>query len=643
MRTDHQALRWLFSLKEPKARIARWIEILSAYHFVIEYQAGKKRGNADALSRCPQPLQCECSVEAPDLQCGPCAKCLKRSCDMQSSFAYPAPADIVRRVQSMQPLKDDEDPAPPRMSGSDVRPSSSWIMRAAAVLFALMIWFGSFVSVGAEPTILLWCPVERLSSDIGVCRLSRGSKNRPNPQADSWAPPYNSGKLRELQLKDKDIGVVLRWKEEGKRPDGSEVCKTSPASRHYWIYWDSLVVRDGVLYRRFDRQDGSGRHLQLIVLEKIRQEVLMQMHDSLLAGHLGKKTCERILQLFYWFGGREDSDNWVMSCDRCAAVKTPPRAYKSPLGTMPVGAPLDRLVTDLLGPLPLTPRGNLYILVVTDYLTKWVEIFPVPDQTAVTSAEKILNEVIARYGCPLDLHSDQGRNYESAIFAELCRLLEILKTRTSPGNPCCNGQIERFNRTLVRMIKAYLKGQQRDWDRNLGCLAAAYWSSWHESTRFTPILLMLGREVRLPAEVLFGSGTTHVGQDVASYGQYVELLKKRMQHAHELARAHLKVNAEHHKRDYDAKLNFVVYRLGELVWPLSDRTQLAIAPKLRCPYEGPYLVLKRVNDLDYVIQLDAKGTRRLVHSNRLKPYQGQITLKWANKALKHFQKPAPRQ
>ena len=60
---------------------------------------------------------------------------------------------------------------------------------------------------------------------------------------------------------------------------------------------------------------------------------------------------------------------------------------------MPVGAPLDRLATDILGPLPLTPRGNRYILLVTYHFTKWVEVFPVPDQTAETCANKILNEV----------------------------------------------------------------------------------------------------------------------------------------------------------------------------------------------------------------------------------------------------------
>ncbi len=83
----------------------------------------------------------------------------------------------------------------------------------------------------------------------------------------------------------------------------------------------------------------------------------------------------------------------------------------------------------------MTPRKNKYILVVTDHFTKWVEIFAVPDQSAETTARVILNEVIARYGAPLSIHSDKGANYESKIFAELCQLLEIRKTRTTTRNP----------------------------------------------------------------------------------------------------------------------------------------------------------------------------------------------------------------
>ena len=183
------------------------------------------------------------------------------------------------------------------------------------------------------------------------------------------------------------------------------------------------------------------------------------MHNSLLSGHLGKKkTKEKLIQRFYWFEVREDVHVWIAKGETCGANKPPAKSSRAPLGSMPTGGPWDRLATDLLGPLPVTPRGNKYILTVTDYFTKWVEVFPVPDQTATTCANVILNEVICRYGCPLALHSDQGRNYESEIFQQLCKLLEVRKTRTSARNPKANGQTERFNRTLLSMIKSYIRG-----------------------------------------------------------------------------------------------------------------------------------------------------------------------------------------
>lgn len=107
--------------------------------------------------------------------------------------------------------------------------------------------------------------------------------------------------------------------------------------------------------------------------------------------------------------------------------KHPVRPHKAPLGDMRVGASLDKVATDVLRPLPRTTRENKYILAVTGYFTKWVEILAVPDQISITSAEKILNEFIVRFGCPLSLHCDQCRNFESQNFKELCQLLEIKK------------------------------------------------------------------------------------------------------------------------------------------------------------------------------------------------------------------------
>ena len=134
-------------------------------------------------------------------------------------------------------------------------------------------------------------------------------------------------------------------------------------------------------------------------------------------------------------------------CEVCQSVKTPARNARAPLGKMVTRGPWDRMCADFMGPLPVTPRGNKHVMVVTDSFTKWTEVFAVPDETAETCARVILNEVIARFGCPLAIHSDQGRCFESNIFRELCTSLEIRKSRTSPRNPKCNGQTERFNKT----------------------------------------------------------------------------------------------------------------------------------------------------------------------------------------------------
>ena len=198
------------------------------------------------------------------------------------------------------------------------------------------------------------------------------------------------------------------------------------------------------------------------------------MHDCILSGHLGrKKTEQKLLQRFYWLEVRDDIRLWILRCEVCQTTKLPLRKAMAPLGSMTAGAPLDCLSIDILGPLPKTPQGNGYILVVNDSVTKWVEVFAQPDETAPTCARVIVNEVICHFGCPYSLHTDQGGNFESNIFQEICKLMGIPKTRTS-RNPRCDGITKRLNSTLLVMIRAYIKGQQHNWDLNLGCLAGAY-------------------------------------------------------------------------------------------------------------------------------------------------------------------------
>ena len=598
VRSDHQALVWLFRLKEPRGKIARWLEILSQYDFAIEYRAGKKQGHCDALSRCENPKDCECPNQdtCERLRCGPCKKCLKRAQEMVHSSIYKeimaAQSELTvaaeakgNKAENAKCLKEVPEPGP--SSRSDVETSEA--KQSIATSF--------------------------------------------------WASSRSVEELRKLQREDPDIGPIVEAKLEGKRPSSQDMVTHSPATRHYWIIWDSLILQDGVLVKKYLKQDGTGEYLQFLVPRSIRKEILYQMHDSLISGHLGcKKTKQKILQRFYWYSLKDDVNLYIQRCDTCAADKRPVKTPRAPMGSLRVGAPGDCIATDYLGPFPVTERDHRYVLLFTDHFTKNVEIIPVSDMTAEVCATKLLNEVISRWGCPLAVHSDQGRTFESKVFRELCRMLEVRKTRTSVRNPRGNGQVERFNRTLLRMIKAYLCGEQEEWDLHLGCLAGAYRATPNESTGMTPNLLTMGREVRLPAELVFGSTNTS-DEKITSYGDYVDSLRTRMQHAHEIARKHMSTAAKRSKELYDAKVAFHRYSVGDVVWCLMEVRKVGISPKLERIFEGPFLIRKKLSEIDFVLQLDKSGTERPVHHNKLKPYEGTDIPKWIVRAKKQLEKP----
>ena len=599
VRTDHQALIWLFKLKEPRGKIARWIEILSHYDFSVEYRPGHKQGHCDALSRCENPRECDCPQQdtSEPLKCGPCKKCVKRAQDMLHE-------EFLKKANSSEEKSTDR-----VYKGTDSNEVARGVVQDHEVA-------GPSQRAGEVPIVKKDDLLP--STMIGVATIEE---------------------IKKLQAEDSDIGPVLQAKMSGIKPSSQEMVTKSPACRHYWVLWEALVLHDGILFKRFTKKDGTGNFLQLLIPSALKREIMCQMHNSLLAGHLGcKKTKQKILQRYYWYALKEDVNLHILKCDICQADKKPAKVPRAALGSLPSGAPGDCLATDYVGPLPVTPRGNRYILLLTDHFSKYVEIIPVPDMTAAVCAERILNEYIARWGCPLSIHSDQGRTYESKIFRELCRMLEIRKTRTSVRNPKGNGQSERFNRTMLRMIRAYLCDEQDEWDLHLGCLAGAYTATPHESTRLTPNLLTMGREVRLPAELLFGSTGSQNEEEITSYGEYVDLLRSRMQHAHEVARKYLATAAKRSKDSYDVKMAVNKYERGDLVWYLDEVHAVGEAPKLKRDYIGPVPVKKKVTAVDYMVQLDASGKELLMHHNKFKPYEDDRIPKWVKRTVKKLLK-----
>ena len=117
---------------------------------------------------------------------------------------------------------------------------------------------------------------------------------------------------------------------------------------------------------------------------------------------------------------------------------------------------MERIATDMLGPLPETSNGNRYILVIGDYFTKWTETFAIPDKTIETVAKSQVNEAISRNGVPAFIHSDQGKQFEGHVYQEVCTLLNTKKTRTTPYHPHSDIMVNRLNRMLERFLSAFV-------------------------------------------------------------------------------------------------------------------------------------------------------------------------------------------
>ncbi len=238
----------------------------------------------------------------------------------------------------------------------------------------------------------------------------------------------------------------------------------------------------------------------------------------------------------------------------------------------------------------------------------------------------LVKEFVCHFGTPQIIHSDQGQNFESAIFTEMYRLLGIAKTRTTPLHPESDGMVERFNRTIESQISKFVDANQRDWEVHVPLLLMAYRSSVHDTTGCTPAQLMLGRDLRLPIDLHLGRPEDEVAQHVSAHA---DELQARMERVHEFARLHLQLRSDQMKDRYESSIgDSKSVQKGDRFGYIGPQRKKGLSPKLMRAWRGPYTVIKKINDLIYWIQLGPHAKPKVVHRNRLWLYRGSLPPTW---------------
>ena len=383
--------------------------------------------------------------------------------------------------------------------------------------------------------------------------------------------------IRDAQLADQTMALILELKERGEeRPPWQDVSELPAALKGYWAQWNTLAVKKGVLVKRWESDDGREVRWLIVLPRGLRERVMEELHSSKTAGHLGRdKTLPKVRERYYWFGMGLDVRAFLRKCVGCAQKKGPPKKHRAPLQQYRVGAPLERVAIDVLGPLTETHQGNQYILVVGDYWTKWMEAYAMEDQQAETVAAKLVDEFVCRFGVPMELHSDQGRNFESAVFQEMCKLLGITKTRTTPYNPKSDGMVERYNRTIVNAVSLMIQPHegQKDWDQYLPYVGFAYRSSVQASTGESPNMMMLGREVNLPVDLVLGAVPHEKELDT----EYADDLRERIRTIHERARYALEMSARRQKKKLRQTGAWAhLQRGGQFAWLYDTKRKIGL-------------------------------------------------------------------
>ena len=458
--------------------------------------------------------------------------------------------------------------------------------------------------------------------------LDKDKASAPEEEDSTWLQQWSLVQIRKEQEEDDIIGLIYSWKKESKvKPTWNEISSHSPNLKAYWFFWDQIHLRNSILYRRYEDEITKKTVNQLILPLSMRQTILTELYGSYTSGHLGEhKTLAKVRQRFFWHGQKNDVMNFCKKCTECQQRKPPAHKNKANLGSYIMGAPMERISLDIMGPFPRSTSGKKYVLVLGDHFTKWMEAYPIPNMEATTVAQKFVYEFVSRFGVPLQIHTDQGTQFQSQLFEQICNLMGIHKTRTTPFHPQSDGFVERFNRTLESMLALYVDEDQRDWDKFVPLMTMAYRATPHESTGLSPNMLTLGHEIMLPIDLMVGLPTDSV--ETQGYHEYVETLQERLQRAFEITRKRLQANAVRQKKHYDVKASGKPLIPGDFVWLHMPQRTKGLSPKLQKQWDGPYMVINRLSDAVYRIQKNARTTSKVVHFDRLKTYQGEKPKNW---------------
>lgn len=387
-----------------------------------------------------------------------------------------------------------------------------------------------------------------------------------------------------------------------------EVLSRSPVDAEERSIHKDYQLKDNRVYKK------DGNELKWVVPKFARKQVTDYLHKG--GGHLGAERTLQAVRRNYWFPKmRKYIKNYTSACLECLYNKESGEKRQGYLHPIPkISTPMDTLHLDHLGPFVPSRRKNTHIIVAVDAFTKFVFLKAV-QSTKVGPVLVFLTNIIDTFGVPKRLICDRGTCFTSKRFSEFTRRLGVKVVLTATATPRANGQVERYNRTILSALAASVVEEDK-WDLELTRLQWGLNSSINATTGKSAYQLLLGYQPRGPSD-------SFLSNEVASESPSVGIDDIREEAGKRIIEQQAK-----QKQLYDLKrCTPQKYKVGQhvLVRKLTS-TNDGKSKKLLPKFSGPY-VISRVLEHDRYVVEDIEGSNRSqrkykgVYSvDKLKPY-----------------------
>jgi len=203
----------------------------------------------------------------------------------------------------------------------------------------------------------------------------------------------------------------------------------------------------------------------------------------------------------------------------------------------------------------------------------------------------------------------------------MCQLLDIEKTRTTPYNPKSDGMVERFNKTLATMLSSFVNDNHTNWDSLIPYVMMAYRSAVHETTAYTPNMLMFGRETSTPLDIQYEMPPAIKPIPTK---QWVWELRETLEQAHTKVREITGESMKRQKKVRDIKTSFETFKPGDLVYAYFPVKKIHCSSKLTSFWRGPFKVHQKLSEVLYKVDCGRANTIQVIHCDRLKKARSQI-------------------